>query len=119
MVYTSDYLATAALELMVNMIDYSAMFQKYVYIAVEIPAEFITEIDPKKIPANRQENLPSKSTQVFGDDWIQNATSVVLNVPSVIIPQHNSYLINPHHSDFSKIKIRKPRPFKFDSRFNK
>ena len=29
MVYTADYLATAALELMVNMIDYSDMFQQF------------------------------------------------------------------------------------------
>lgn len=119
MIYTSDYLATAALELMVNMIDYFAVFQKYVYITAEIPTEYISKINTKKLPSNWQESLPPKSTQALGDAWILKADSAVLSVPSVIIPQHNTYLINPHHPDFSNIKIGKPRPFKFDQRFIK
>ncbi len=119
MVYTSDYLATAVLELIVNMIDYSAVFNKYSHITVEIPSRLITELAPEKLPANWQDNPPPASTRMLGDNWIRNQVSAVLKAPSAILPQHDSYLINPHHPDFPKIRSGKPRPFKFDPRFNK
>jgi RES domain-containing protein len=119
MVYTSDYLATAVLELIVNMLDYSAVFKTYSCIAVEIPSRLITELDPEKLPANWQDNPPPASTRELGDSWIRNRASAVLKAPSAILPQHASYLINPYHPDFSIIKIDAPRPFKFDPRFNK
>jgi RES domain-containing protein len=118
-VYTSDYLATAALELMVNMIDYSAMFQKYDCIAVEIPTKLVTELDPKRIPANWQNNPPPKNTRVIGDDWFRSQKSAVFKVPCAVIPEHNSFLINPEHPEYSNIRIHKPRPFIFDPRFHK
>jgi RES domain-containing protein len=119
MVYTSDYLATAVLELIVNMIDYSAVFKKYNRIAVEIPSRLITELDLEKLPVNWQDSPPPATTRMMGDNWIRDQVSAVLKAPSAILPQHYSYLINPHHPDFSKIKIDKPRPFKFDPRLRK
>jgi len=119
MVYTSDYLVTAVLELIVNMIDYSAVFKKYSRIAVEIPSRLITELDPAKLPVNWQDNPSPPTIRKIGDQWVQDQVSAVLKAPSAVLPQHHSYLINPHHPDFSKIKIDKPRPFKFDPRLSK
>ncbi len=118
MVYTSDYLATAVLELIVNMADHSALFNKYRRIAVDIPARLITALDPKKLPADWQENPPPASTRMIGDHWIQSQTSAVFKVPSAILPQHHSYLLNPLHADFAEINIGKPHPFAFDPRIS-
>ena len=119
MVYTADYLATAALELLVNIIDYAVIFQQYDSIAADIPTRLITALDPQKLPVQWQDSPPAAGTQMIGDDWIRNQASAVLKAPSAVIPQHDSYLINPYHLDFPKIKIHKPHPFKFDPRFNK
>ncbi len=119
MVYTSDYLATAVLELIVNMADHSALFSKYRCIAVDIPTRLITALDPNKLPADWQDNPPPTSTRMLGDHWIQGQDSAVYKVPSAILPQHHSYLINPLHADFSKIKIGKPQLFEFDPRISK
>ena len=118
-VYTSDYLATAALELMVNMIDYSEMIRHYVRFQVDIPPRLITEIKLKRMPKNWQQNPAPATLRNLGDDWVVNGTSAVLKAPSAVIPEHNSYLLNPNHKDFSKIKIHKPRSFSFDSRLMK
>ena len=45
--------------------------------------------------------------------------SVVLTVPSVLIPGESNYLINPRHRNFGKLKIGAPVPFEFDPRLLK
>ena len=119
MVYTADYLATAALELMVNMIDYSEMFQHYIRFKVDIPSSLITELKPENITKSWQQSPAPVNVQTIGDDWVKNRTSAVLKAPSAVISEHHSYLLNPQHKDFSKIRINKPRSFSFDSRLIK
>jgi RES domain-containing protein len=60
-------------------------------------------------------NMPY--TQKLGDAWVKEAKSAILQVPSVIIPEENNYLINPAHKDFSKVKYLGNEPFEFDRRF--
>ncbi len=119
MVYTADYLATAALELMVNMIDYSDLFQHYIRFKVDIPSSLITELKPENITKSWQQSPAPVNVQTIGDDWVKNRTSAVLKAPSAVISEHHSYLLNPQHKDFSKIRINKPRSFSFDSRLIK
>ena len=118
-VYTSDFLATAALELMVNMIDYSEMIQHYVRIKVDIPSELMMSIKLESLPETWQENPAPAVIQNIGDEWVANGPSAVLKAPSAVIPEHYSYLLNPNHKDFSAIGIHEPLPFSFDSRLMK
>jgi Uncharacterized conserved protein len=39
-----------------------------------------------------------------------------LRVPSAVIPMESNILLNVTHSEFSSLKISKPRPFEFDRR---
>ncbi len=45
--------------------------------------------------------------------------SLVLRVPSAIVPSSSNYLINPAHSRFTVAVIEKPEPFAFDPRLLK
>lgn len=54
--------------------------------------------------------------QEIGDHWLKKGTTVILRVPSVIVPEENNYLINPLHPEFEKIKITSSNPFIFDDR---
>ena len=47
---------------------------------------------------------------------MKSQCSVILAVPSVILPSETNYLLNPAYSDFSKIKIATPESFVFDLR---
>jgi RES domain-containing protein len=48
--------------------------------------------------------------------WAQSGESVVLAVPSAIIPIEFNYLINPQHPDIHQISIGNPQAFLFDKR---
>jgi RES domain-containing protein len=60
------------------------------------------------------ENYPL--TQKLGDSWVSKLESAVLKVPSAIIELEFNYLLNPLHSEFSKIKIVDINKFTFDPR---
>lgn len=52
----------------------------------------------------------------IGDKWIQSHQSLVLKVPSIILPEEFNYLINPLHKDFNKVRIENISVFDFDKR---
>ena len=47
---------------------------------------------------------------------LQRARSLVLRVPSAVIPSAGNYLINPEHAQFKSAVIDPPEPFAFDPR---
>ena len=57
--------------------------------------------------------------RVSGDEWSRSLTSMVLQVPSAIVPDELNYLINPIHPDYSltgSIEIGDPVTFEIDLR---
>ena len=52
----------------------------------------------------------------MGTEFLKNKQAAVLKIPSAVISEENNYLLNPLHTDFKKIVIRKSSPFKFDNR---
>lgn len=76
----------------------------------------MTVFDQSKLPKDWRHEPPPPSIQRLGDAWIMAGASVILGVPSVIVPNELNYLINPKHPDFSKITIERPTDFKFDPR---
>ena len=62
---------------------------------------------------------PSHITQKIGDDFIKVNQYLVLKVPSVVAFGDFNYLINPEHTEFSRVKIIDINPFGFDQRLFK
>ena len=54
-------------------------------------------VEESDLPRNWSNPIPSKKTQDLGTDWIRSGATVVLSVPSVIIPSERNYLLNPQH----------------------
>lgn len=52
----------------------------------------------------------------FGDDWIREARSAVLIIPSAVASFEFNALINPVHPDFTKITVEKPIDVVWDPR---
>lgn len=62
----------------------------------------------------------STSAQEFGDAWLREQRSAVLQIPSVIVRDEMNYTINPEHPDFSSLAISAYlEPFTFDDRLLK
>jgi RES domain-containing protein len=54
--------------------------------------------------------------QQLGTDWVTNAKSAVLKVPSVVIEHEWNYVLNPRHPEFSRITWDAAAVFSFDQR---
>ncbi len=58
------------------------------------------------------------ASQKIGDNWLENGTSLVLRVPSVIVPTEYHYLINPLHPRFKSIVFGEVEENVFDARLS-
>jgi RES domain-containing protein len=113
MVYTAETRALAALEILVHF-GSSDLLQKYVLIEVGIDESLVTRIEPDLLPKNWRADPPPEKLRSLGDEWALSASSVVLQVPSALVPGENNFLLNPRHPDFSRLRLGKPQPFDFD-----
>jgi RES domain-containing protein len=116
MVYTSDSRALCTAEIAIHT-PLGLLPVDYKIITIEIPDSIIIKTLAKsKLPSDWNSIPHSGSTQEIGDKFIKLNKSAVLKVPSAVVQGDFNYLLNPKHSDFKKVKIRKVEPFVFDSR---
>ena len=114
LIYTSATLSLATLETLVYM-EIENFSNIFVSISIKIPDSFyIQQVDESLLPHNWRDTPPTEALASIGDKWFTSQTTVVLKVPSAIIPQEYNYLINPLHPDFEKTSITPPQPFILD-----
>jgi len=117
-VYVSESLSLAALELFVHFTRHDIKLSKSLFaIPVEIPDSLkITEVSIKDLDPDWRVSPPSYSTKDIGTEWVRKGPSAILRVPSAVIPEEYNLILNPKHTDFKKIKIGRPRAFTLDKR---
>ena len=115
MVYCSEHLSLAALEILVHTQPVT-MRDKFRVFRVSWDGKMMITIDLKELPKGWNAQPPSSSSKNIGDEWVRSGHAVVLAVPSVIVPSERTFLLNPKHRDFSKIKIKDTGSFYLDSR---
>jgi RES domain-containing protein len=118
MVYASEHQSLAALEVRVH-IDATRHLGKYKCFGFHFDERLMEKFRSNLLPGNWREEPPPPALQQIGDDWVRSEKSVILAVPSAIIPGELNYLINPRHPNFSKLKIDSPSDFAFDQRLFK
>ena len=52
----------------------------------------------------------------IGTEWVESKSSLVLKVPSVVVPEEFNVLLNPAHPDASKLTFTKVRKWLYDPR---
>lgn len=116
-VYTSQSLSLAQLEVLVHITDRRQM-PPLVYATVLIPNEVrVGSVAPDELPAAWRQFSPySATTQLIGTRWLTEARSAVLQVPSAISEQEWNYLLNPVHPDFGQLRLAAATPFAMDPR---
>jgi RES domain-containing protein len=116
MIYTAQSKALACLENVVHR-NSNGLQQNFKALLIEIPDSIsMEEIKEINLMTGWQhfENMPY--TQSLGNQWIREAKSVILKVPSAIIKGEFNYLLNPAHGEYRAIRLLKSEPFEFDSR---
>lgn len=114
-VYLGCNLATACMELLVHL-DTIAVLDGYSKMEVSFHPSHVLRIDPADLPDDWTSPSMEPTTQLIGDDWLDNQESLILHVPSVVVDGEFNYLLNPLHPDFKKIKTSNITRFKYDPR---
>jgi RES domain-containing protein len=52
----------------------------------------------------------------FGTTWAQQTRSLVLHVPSAVIPEEGNAILNPHHLEYATVQMSILRDFHYDRR---
>lgn len=115
MVYTAGSQALAVLEMLVHL-EAADLLSHYRLIPVTFDEGLVKILEPTALPANWNRRPTPASVRAIGDEWVASNASVVLQVPSVVVPNESNYLLNVTHRDFATLVIGKPLAFRFDRR---
>ena len=115
-VYTSGTLALAALEYLVH-VDPADVPDDLVALGIEIPPRASSaRVDVRDLPADWNRVPDHPSCLGVGDTWAGGVRTLVLRVPSALVPQEENILLNPRHPDAAKLGVVRERRFAFDPR---
>lgn len=116
LIYTSENLSLAALELFVH-VSPGTLPADLISICAKLPNSIsVEEIKEADLPNNWREYPAPSELQEIGTDWLQGKTSLVLIVPSAINSLEKNILLHPAHPEIKKLKVAKGQPFQFDPR---
>ena len=119
MIYTSDTISLAALELLVPL-HRAEVLRHYVLFQLELPDESVMWLDEQAVPADWRADPPPSSTAAIGDEWIASDQSLARSVPSTLVAQQRNLLFNPAHPAFKTVVAgASSSPFDFDARLAK
>ena len=114
MVYTAGHLSLAALELLVH-VDSDIPLPAYEAVEIEIPDTILPETI-RSLPDGWYEMIPPADCKRVGDEWIESGRSLLLELPSAVVPEEFNYLLNPTHPEMEHVRISRRRPFSLDER---
>jgi RES domain-containing protein len=78
------------------------------------------QVKLKDLPANWRTLSGYNSLQNMGSSWYNLQETLVLKVPSAVIPYEYNYLINAEHPDFKKkVHLVRTEPYFWDERLIK
>lgn len=112
MVYASEHESLAVLEVRVHI----AMSGVYKSFSFDFDEGLMRTLPVQQLPKDWQREPPPVSLQRLGDQWVKAGDSLILAVPSAIVPNELNLLLNPRHPDFTKIDIHTATDLTLDRR---
>jgi RES domain-containing protein len=75
------------------------------------------QIHKKDLPPDWRTLGAYSTLQKLGSEWIKSQESLVLKVPSAVVPYEYNFIINTEHLEFSsKVKLVRTEEYFWDSR---
>lgn len=116
-VYTAESLALAELEILVNLPS-DRLLGSYVAFRVSFDEGLVMSLQKDKLPTDWRSDPAPTAVCALGDEWVRGGESLVLDVPSAVVPAEHNYLIDPHHAAMSQLEIRGPLDPDIDPRLS-
>jgi RES domain-containing protein len=115
--YASQTASLALLEMLTNA-DLEDLPADLVFASVEVPDNAkVHRVDIESLPEiwRNIDPAPAELTHI-GSDWLQKNESLLMQVPSVIIPWEWNYVINPGSPQFDELTGFEVTPLQIDPR---
>jgi RES domain-containing protein len=118
-VYLADHPASALVEVLVHLeVDAAELPTVYQLLAIDVPDTTRLEtVDVANLPENWRGH--ERVTRALGDRWLAEKRTVLLRVPSAIVPATSNWLLNPAHDDARAVTIVDVIRAPFDQRLLK
>lgn len=113
-VYLAESRALAALEIIVNAPAEVGLLEWRV-LQVEVPDDQIEAVSLAKLPPDWQALPSSPAARRFGEHCLRSGV-LGFKLPSAVIPEECTLLLNPLHPDAAKLRVSQPKEFRFDPR---
>ena len=118
LIYAAASRSLACLEALVHMSQADFLIKRKI-VVIEIPKTIASQIiDKSVLPRNWRQYPPSFKLADIGTQWAGSMKSLLLQVPSAVVPEEFNMLINPAHPDMKHVKITKIEDFQFDKRLD-
>lgn len=113
--YASQSVALATLEVLAGLGRIS-LLPSYSLASAQFGESEVEVLPVAYLPPNWRTYPAPPELQAFGDRWIAENRSLVLQVPSAIIETEANYLLNPMHALFASVTISAAVPFELAAR---
>lgn len=105
-----------------------AALEKFVHVAGVVPADLvlvrielpqgcsIEEPALTELPTGWDAVPIRPGSMDFGTTWAREGRSLVLYVPSALVPEEGNAVLNPNHPEFAAVRMSIQRAFQYDPR---
>jgi RES domain-containing protein len=116
-IYTAASPSLAVLETLVR-VD-PTLFGERSLLELEVPETSVERVSEQallQLLRNAPEDELERETQRFGTRWVKDMRSLVLEVPSMVMPLERNYLLNPLHPEMKAVKVMRRELVTLDPR---
>ena len=117
--YCAGSRSMAVMEVLVHL-THDEVPNDLVMVRLLLPREVaIEEVDVAKLPKNWRKFPHPVGTRAIGDRFLLAGKNMVLAVPSAIVPEERTYMVNSLHPGAKRIRVAEVKPFRLDERLLK
>jgi RES domain-containing protein len=116
-IYCSEDPSTALLETLVHLeIDAEDRPETFQILKIQSKQPVsLDHVDPKVLGRDWAQDF--RRTRELGDAWRNEKRTLLLQVPSVLVPERRNFLVNPAHPEMKRLRIVARYSHPFDARF--
>ena len=115
-VYLAETPAGALLEVLVHLeLTPDSLPSRYGLLKAEAPNEIsVRTLGPADLSGGWVGDVIL--TRTIGDEWLASRSTVLLRVPSAIVPETFNVLLNPEHLDAGRVQVQWHEQYPWDAR---
>lgn len=114
-IYGSFSYSCAMLEILAHA-NIGRVPETHQYVIAEVSEDVSVEVLLEDTLPQGWDSENTASARAFGDQWLNEARSAILIVPSVIARLDRNALVNPLHPDAKKLIVSEPKKVIWDKR---